>query len=308
MQDAEMPITGYAETQPDSHVMIKRLLALFIDSIILAYLIWWMSKTFGTPQFSATQSSTDTIIPGALVGAGGTFTSVSNGSGGTILWSIKLSPIWQFLIVYLYFSLQEYFFCATIGKFMLRLRVISQIGDTTYTRLTLKAALLRNLVRFIDAYGTYFLGFIVCMCSSRRRRLGDMLAKTLVVRQTSVSYLVISKQQSRRGLWLITSLLIAIALGCPLLSYFWQPPLIIQNNSITQQLIPNEQIFHYTLGEKTWSHDDLGRQTVTYPINFTSAYLPKHTIHSCTGTITLVWLATQLSWQENASNANCKDQ
>ena len=40
---------------------------------------------------------------------------------------------------------------------------------------------MRNLVRPIDAVLNYLLGWVLALCSSRRRRLGDHLAGTLVV-------------------------------------------------------------------------------------------------------------------------------
>jgi uncharacterized RDD family membrane protein YckC len=41
---------------------------------------------------------------------------------------------------------------------------------------------LRTVLRLIDGILGYLVAFIVVLASDRRRRLGDMVAKTLVVR------------------------------------------------------------------------------------------------------------------------------
>jgi uncharacterized RDD family membrane protein YckC len=295
LTDNEQGIT----IEPDSHIMFRRFVALTIDSIIIAFIISWLARTFGIAQI---QIGTNITIPGVLFGPGGAFYNIPNASGSTINWSVQLNPVWQFLFVMLYFSLQEFFFDATIGKFFMRLRVISQHSDDTYTRLTLKAALLRNFIRFVDAGGTYILGFIFCICSSKRRRLGDMLATTLVVRQDSVPYITIPNKQVRHGAQAIILSCIIIAIGCPIYAYFWQPPITIQNNITIQELFPNEKITYYTLGEKAWSKDDAGNPTVTYPIQFVSLHQPENQSHACKGSVTLIWQWTMLSWRLSGTN------
>ena len=44
------------------------------------------------------------------------------------------------------------------------------------------AALIRTLLRIIDGLFAYLVGFILVLASDRRRRLGDIAARTLVVR------------------------------------------------------------------------------------------------------------------------------
>jgi uncharacterized RDD family membrane protein YckC len=299
LTDDEQGIT----IEPDSHIMFRRFVALVIDSVILAFMISWCARTFGVAQLG-----TNTPIPGLLFGAGGTMYSISSGSGATTTWSVGLPSIWQIIFIFLYFSLQEFFFCATIGKFFMYLRVISQSSDSTYSRLTIKDALLRNLVRFVDAISMYLLGFIFCICSSKRRRLGDMLAKTLVVSRDSVPYLSIPRKQIKHGAQIIILLCIVIAIGSPIYAYFWQPPIIIQNNIATQQLFPGEQVLHYTLGAKTWAKNASGQPTVTYPMQFVMQSQLGSFTYSCKGSVTLTWQWTNLTWRlANAPVAPCND-
>lgn len=66
----------------------------------------------------------------------------------------------------------------TLGKRALGLRVIQASG----VRLTFPQALLRNLVRPVDRLPLlYGVGAVVALLSSRRQRLGDLLAGTVVV-------------------------------------------------------------------------------------------------------------------------------
>jgi uncharacterized RDD family membrane protein YckC len=68
----------------------------------------------------------------------------------------------------------------TLGKRVLRIRVIRDGGYS----LTLTASLLRNLGRIIDMVPyTYFVGLASMFISRREKRLGDLLAGTIVVRE-----------------------------------------------------------------------------------------------------------------------------
>lgn len=68
---------------------------------------------------------------------------------------------------------------ATLGKRMVGIRVVGEDGE----HVTLGAAFLRNLLRFVDALFFYFVGFIFALLSKRGQRLGDRAAHTIVVRR-----------------------------------------------------------------------------------------------------------------------------
>jgi uncharacterized RDD family membrane protein YckC len=82
---------------------------------------------------------------------------------------------------FLYFWLLEGVLGATLGKFMLNLRVRRLDG----TRIGLAKSLVRNLSRIIDGIGVYLVGFLIAIFSSRKQRLGDHLAGTVVVKGDS---------------------------------------------------------------------------------------------------------------------------
>jgi uncharacterized RDD family membrane protein YckC len=65
---------------------------------------------------------------------------------------------------------------ATLGKFIMGLRVVGPSGKPC----GLKPSLLRNLLRLVDGLGFYLIGLLVAIFSKKRQRLGDHLGKTVV--------------------------------------------------------------------------------------------------------------------------------
>lgn len=90
-----------------------------------------------------------------------------------------LGVLYLFWIGYLTFS--EILLSATPGKMILQLIVLSE----TLTPLTPKEALVRNLLRLMEFHVMMpFLGFFLALLSRRRQRLGDLIARSIVVTKT----------------------------------------------------------------------------------------------------------------------------
>jgi uncharacterized RDD family membrane protein YckC len=88
-----------------------------------------------------------------------------------------------FLIGVLYATVMEAAFGATVGKFATGIRVVREDG----TKLDVPSALIRNTLRVIDVLPiAYLLGAILVWTSSKKQRLGDRIAKTVVVDTSSV--------------------------------------------------------------------------------------------------------------------------
>ena len=83
-----------------------------------------------------------------------------------------------------YGIIQEWFWKGrTIGKRVLRLRVIDQMG----LHLTFGQIVIRNLLRFADMLPSlYMVGGLSCLLTRRAQRLGDLVANTVVVRTPKV--------------------------------------------------------------------------------------------------------------------------
>ena len=85
------------------------------------------------------------------------------------------------LFAVLYYWLMEGLFGATIGKMAAAIRVTGLEGE----KCGLGNALIRTCLRIFDGLFFYLLGFLVAVCSSKKQRIGDHLAKTLVIKNNT---------------------------------------------------------------------------------------------------------------------------
>lgn len=86
-----------------------------------------------------------------------------------------------FILNWGYFVVLEFFSGGrTIGKRWLGIRVIQDNGHS----LTLLSCFIRNLLRIVDSLPTgYFLGIIMIFFHSKHKRVGDLVAGTIVVHE-----------------------------------------------------------------------------------------------------------------------------
>jgi uncharacterized RDD family membrane protein YckC len=71
----------------------------------------------------------------------------------------------------------------TIGKRLLRIRVVDEQG----LKLRFSQVLLRNLFRFLDMLPTFYLvGGAFCLLTPKSQRVGDLVARTVVIRHPEV--------------------------------------------------------------------------------------------------------------------------
>jgi len=70
----------------------------------------------------------------------------------------------------------------TPGKRIMKLRVVRDGGFS----ITFGASAVRNLVRVIDMFGLYLVGIIVALTNDSRKRLGDIVAGTFVVKEEKI--------------------------------------------------------------------------------------------------------------------------
>ncbi|WP_062104936.1 RDD family protein [Bacillus niameyensis] len=92
---------------------------------------------------------------------------------------IAILLIGLFLINWGYFFVLEFYWGGkTIGKKIMGIRVIQENGHS----ITLLSSLIRNLLRIIDQLPAYnLLGIIMIYFNSKKKRVGDLLAGTIVV-------------------------------------------------------------------------------------------------------------------------------
>jgi uncharacterized RDD family membrane protein YckC len=117
------------------------------------------------------------IIFGLLFGGGYSESAAGSMSAGV---NVSGEAFWLALLLGLgYYVACESATGMTLGKRMVGIRVVDENGRHP----TLSAAVVRNLLRVIDALFFYLVGGVVALASSRRQRLGDRAAHTVVVRR-----------------------------------------------------------------------------------------------------------------------------
>lgn len=116
------------------------------------------------------------VYPAALIVLSEIFSSLTEGSviGDARWWTLLAMAHGVNLI---YHVIAEAATGTTLGKWIVGLRVRQADGAPV----TARGALLRNLLRPIEAEGMVLLGGLVMANSARRQRLGDLLGRTIVV-------------------------------------------------------------------------------------------------------------------------------
>lgn len=139
----------------------RRFFALLIDTIILYIFNYYFAISYGAASASMT-------------------------NGFNVNYSLQGWPAFVAMVIDLgYFVLLEAIFGATIGKLILGLRVIKEDGS----RVGFGASFIRNLLRIVDALPIlipYLLGAILIWRTPTRQRLGDRVAKTMVVKAGAI--------------------------------------------------------------------------------------------------------------------------
>lgn len=117
------------------------------------------------------------IVLGLMYGGG----YVERGDGRVIA-GVDVSGMaaWLALVVFLaYYILGEALTGGTFGKGMVRIRVVNEHGEHP----SVSAAIVRNILRPVDALFFYLVGAAFALASPLGQRLGDRAAHTVVVRR-----------------------------------------------------------------------------------------------------------------------------
>lgn len=125
----------------------RRAVAVIIDSILFFIMVWVIAAM-----------------------TGGTTATGFEITGGPAFFS--------FAIFLLYYVGLEATRGATVGKMAMGIRVTMEDGSPIDWR----ASLIRNVLRIVDGQLVYLVGAILVWMSPKKQRLGDRIAKTVVVR------------------------------------------------------------------------------------------------------------------------------
>ena len=125
------------------------------------------------------------IVVGVLIGL--YFVAAAAGQAGFDLLAYLVALLGSFVVIFGYFWGCEAFWSGqTIGKKVFRLRAVGDRGEP----MTYVQAAIRNLVRLVDflPYG-YGVGMVVLFMNGKGKRLGDIAAGTIVVKDSDYVWL-----------------------------------------------------------------------------------------------------------------------
>ena len=137
-----------------THVTGRRVVATLIDGFIFGGAYWLLALAFGDLRTEGEAANWISNLPA--------WASVAYG---------------LFVIGY-YIGLEGYL-GQTIGKMATGIKVVT---EATRANPGVAAAAIRTVLRLVDGLFSYLVAFITVLISSKRQRLGDMAANTLVVR------------------------------------------------------------------------------------------------------------------------------
>jgi uncharacterized RDD family membrane protein YckC len=116
----------------------------------------------------------DTIVLGVLIGVIGSILGL-NVVSRTAGWGFGLL---SFIIFLAYFTYLEGSKGQTIGKMVTKIKVVGEDGG----KIDMNQAFTRNILRVIDGLLAYLIGAILIWRSDKKQRLGDRIAKTVVIK------------------------------------------------------------------------------------------------------------------------------
>jgi len=117
----------------------------------------------------------DNIIVGIIISVIGGMVGFGMMAQEMVLWWIGL----LYFVIYMgYFALMEGSRGQTIGKMITKIKVVREDGRP----IDMNQALVRNILRIIDGLFAYLIGAILIWRSDKKQRLGDSVAKTVVVK------------------------------------------------------------------------------------------------------------------------------
>jgi uncharacterized RDD family membrane protein YckC len=137
-----------------THVTGRRVAATIIDGLIFGVFYWLLALAFGDLRTEGEAANWVADLP--------VVASIAYG-----------------LFVVGYYVLLEGFLGQTLGKMAMGIKVVAEATGQTPG---VAAAAIRTLLRLIDSLLGYAVAFITALASDKRQRLGDMAARTLVVR------------------------------------------------------------------------------------------------------------------------------
>ncbi len=129
------------------------------------------------------------LIDTILLAVAGYVIALATGNTTTSGFELQGGPAFLlFGIALAYYIVMEATSGATLGKRAMGLKVVKEGGEA----LDWQASIVRNLLRIVDGFLFYLVAAVAVWISKRRQRLGDMAAKTLVVKARMLAPLLVA--------------------------------------------------------------------------------------------------------------------
>jgi uncharacterized RDD family membrane protein YckC len=136
--------------------LLRRFVALLLDAVIVFFPL---SIVVGL------------VFGGGYLERGNGYANAGVNVTGTAFWAFSALGLTYYIVC-------EALTGMTVGKRIVGIRVVAEDGE----HLSLGAAVIRNLLRPVDSLFFFLVGALFALTSSRRQRLGDRAAGTLVIR------------------------------------------------------------------------------------------------------------------------------
>lgn len=151
------------------------------EQISLAYSVAGIGSRGAAAAIDTIISMVVLIVLAGIAGVAASYSGVKLGNvSPSTAWVMAAYVIAQFAVTWGYYVIFEGIWDGqTPGKRFMHLRVVRDGGFS----ITFAASAVRNLLRVIDALGVYLVGIIVAMLNDSRKRLGDIVAGTFVIKE-----------------------------------------------------------------------------------------------------------------------------
>jgi len=140
----------------------SRIVAIILDSIILVIIMVILAIPFG--------------LSSAIFSMMADYANMVNAWANAALWGTF--AFLNLIISFAYFTYFEGTTGQTPGKRAMNIKVAREDGK----KMTYADALIRTILRIVDGILFYLLGLIIILVTEKKQRLGDVLAKTIVVK------------------------------------------------------------------------------------------------------------------------------
>ena len=165
------------------------------EQIALAYSVAGIGSRGAAAAIDTIISMVVLIVLAIVAGVAASYSGVTLGNvSPSAAWVLAAYVIVQFVVTWGYYVVFEGIWDGqTPGKRFMHLRVVRDGGFSV----TFAASAVRNLLRVIDALGVYLVGIVVAMLNDSRKRLGDIVAGTFVIKEERPTPPSVERQSRR---------------------------------------------------------------------------------------------------------------